>query len=194
MTLATPLADVRRWHPGDIVVTRRVRLPLEAITAGLTGPGVTARPPSLPDGPLSADCQSQQWTATGAWRVRAELKEHRRRLVPLPAVEINLAAWSHSVTELRIIPLTRSARWWGLRRTHRYLELVNAAADALTCRCSAPMQATTSHGLSESQRPRARRRDTRIVDNEPGRVVGELALRETTRRMGASTFQGRLCR
>lgn len=45
------------------------------------------------------------------------------------------------------------------------------------------MQATTSL-----------RRDTRMVDNEPGRVLGELALRKTTRRIGASPFQGRLCR
>jgi len=191
MTLATPFADVRRWHPGDIVVTRRVRLPLAAITGGLTRPGVTARPPSLPDGPLSVDCHSQQWTAIGAWRVRAELKERRRRLVPLPAVEINLTAWSQSVTELRIIPLTRSARWWGLRRTRRYLELVNGAADALICRCSTPMQAITSYSLDSSPRPR---REARIVDNEPGRVVGELARRKTTRRIGASPLQGRLCR
>jgi hypothetical protein len=126
----------RRWWPSDVVVTRHVRVPFATLVRRFCDAEAAARDLSLPDAELSIVDRPQLAPDTTTWRARGKLNGSRRQLVPFPPVEIEINAWSASTSELRIVPLTRLARLWGVHRALRYTEVASIVADCLISLCS----------------------------------------------------------
>jgi len=142
VTVSTPnQQDVSRWRPEDVVVTRLIPVPVDALVGCLADPEVTSGNGAFAEFDWSDVGPLPTATTMSVWRARATLTRGRKRL-RLPAVEINVVAWSNSLSEFRIIPLTQRANRWGVRRTRHYLEVANGAADSLASRFSTSISPT----------------------------------------------------
>jgi hypothetical protein len=151
MAAATPdQANALRWRPGDVVVTRHVRVPAAKLVRRLPDPDGAPKRLPLPGGELAIAQRLGVATGTSSWRARGKLRPRRRRLVPFPPIEIEIVPWSHSASELRIIPLTRFAHRWGVHRMRGYTELASAAADRLISLCSASIAAVLAGSCGQS--------------------------------------------
>jgi hypothetical protein len=125
-----------RWRPEDVVVSRRIPVPFGALVRCLADPDVISGHAFGAEFDVSDVRPLPMATMVSGWRARATLRRRGKRFVRLPAVEINVGAWSKSVSEFRIFPLTHRAHRWGVRRSRRYLKVANGAADSLASRFS----------------------------------------------------------
>jgi hypothetical protein len=88
MAAATPnQAGTLRWRPGDVVVTRHVRVPSAKLVRRLTDPDGAPRRLPLPGGELTVVQRLGVASGTNSWRARGKLRLRRRRLVPFPPIE-----------------------------------------------------------------------------------------------------------
>lgn len=54
------------------------------------------------------------------------------RLAPRYWATVEVRPWSDTACEVRLVPRSRWARWWGRRRLRRYCQLAHDAADVVT--------------------------------------------------------------
>jgi hypothetical protein len=109
MAAATPnQAGTLRWRPGDVVVTRHVRVPSAKLVQGLPDPDGAPRRLPLPGGEVACSASVSPPAPTVGEPVGSSgcaggdsCRFHPSRIEIIP--------WSHSASELRIIPLTRFA-------------------------------------------------------------------------------------
>jgi hypothetical protein len=144
----------------NVVVSRHVRVPSAKLVRRLPDPDGAPKRLPLPGGELAIVHRLGVATGTSSWRARGKLRPRRRRLVPYPPIEIEIIPWSHSASELRIIPLTRFAHRWGIHRMRGYTELASAAADRLISLCSASTPAVLSASRGQSTSPTTERPPT----------------------------------
>jgi hypothetical protein len=154
--------DPSRWRPGDVVVSRHVRLPFTTLVRRLTNRATCSRSLPLLGGEFSIAVSPLPATNGNCWRARGKLTPRRRWLVSFPPVEIEINPWSASASELRIIPLTRLAHLWGVRRMRMYTELANAAADSLISICS------LSPAFQSQRRQFVPATTSRVIATQPG--------------------------
>ena len=90
----------------------------------------------LGDGCLELELPFQRvwWSQQRAVRARGRVCRPSGRVVTY--VEVELAPWSSTVTELFLRPLARHPERWGARRTHRYFALAHRGADQLARACT----------------------------------------------------------
>jgi hypothetical protein len=116
----------------SFVVSRRINRPLPAVQAVLfdetafrTGDtyGVGS------DGALTIDTPFRLASSypTPSWRATGRLFAQGSRAIA--RVELEVAAWSNTASELTVRPIARRPERWGRRRLRRYFALAHDSAD-----------------------------------------------------------------
>jgi hypothetical protein len=114
------------------VVSRRINRPLPAVQAVLFDPSTFRTGDTYgvgSDGALTIDTPFHLISSYPApsWRATARLFAQGSRAVA--RVELEVAAWSESTSELTVRPIARHPERWGRRRLRRYFALAHDGAD-----------------------------------------------------------------
>jgi hypothetical protein len=78
------------------------------------------------DGPFVAASRD-----VAVWRTTGRVYSEGRRVMRYTRVHVEISAWSHRATELRMRPMTRRIPNWGQRRQQRYFQTAHRMIDDL---------------------------------------------------------------
>jgi hypothetical protein len=97
---------------------------------------------------------------TAVWSTTGRLYSEGMWLVRYTRVHVEMTAWSHGATELRLRPVTRRVPNWGTRRQQRYFDTAHRTIDELAYALDAVIERHDAIARQSERRTRLVREGT----------------------------------